>query len=151
MPGGEGEGAIAMQADGARWRLVSPVVGMMLLVGACAHPHRADDAGSDEGINAFPTNYKSDILGAMHVYLNDPTGIRDSAISEPMLKSVGSSNRYVVCLRFNAKKSGKDYAGVKEVAAVFLAGHFDHFVETASEQCAGASYAAFPELGKLSR
>jgi hypothetical protein len=149
MRSGGGEGAIAMRADGARWRLWSTVVGVMLLVGACAH-HRADD-GSDEEINAFPTNYKPDILGAMHVYLSDPTGIRDSAISQPMLKSVGNANRYVVCLRFNAKKSRKDYAGVKELAAVFLAGHFDHFVETASEQCAGASYAPFPELEKLSR
>ena len=40
----------------------------------------------------------------MHAYLNDPTGIRDAGISDPALKSVGNLQRYVVCLRFNAKK-----------------------------------------------
>ncbi len=37
-------------------------------------------------LNEYPANYKSEILSAMHAYLNDPTGIRDAAISEPALK-----------------------------------------------------------------
>ena len=65
----------------------------------------------------------------MHAYLNDPTGIRDAGISEPAIKPVGGIQRYVVCVRFNGKKRGNEYAGVKEVAAVFLVGRFDRFVE----------------------
>ena len=96
-------------------------------------------------------NYKPDILAAMHAYYNDPTGIREAAISEPMLKSVGGTTRYIVCVRFNAKQNGTTYAGVRDFAAVFIAGRFDRFVETAREQCAGAAYAPFPELEKLTR
>ena len=152
-----------MQAEGSRCRLASLLFGVMLFLGACAHGQRA----TDEEINVLPASYKSDILGAMHAYLNDPTGIRDSAISEPSLKSVGNDKRYVVCLRFNHKQSGNAYAGVKEIAAVFVAGRFDRFAEVrrdsgkdtgerdpASEPrgpCADATYAAFPELEKLSR
>jgi hypothetical protein len=142
-----------MNANSARWWRVGPLIGAILFLGACAgHHHGADAAsGDDEGINAYPTNYKSDILGGMHAYLNDPTGIRDAAISEPALKSIGGKTRYVVCLRFNGKQSGNSYAGVKDVAAVFLAGRFDQFVEKANEPCADATYAPFPELGKLTR
>lgn len=137
-----------MLAVGVRRRVAGLLFGAMLLLSACAHRHHSTE---DSEINANPTNYKSDILAAMHAYLNDPTGIRDSGISEPMQKSVGGQNRYVVCLRFNGKQRGNEYAGVREIAAVFVAGRFDHFVETAREQCAGATYTPFPELGKLTR
>jgi len=139
-----------MQAIGARWRLFGLVAGAIITLSACAH-HHDSETPSDEGINAYPANYKTDILGAIHVYLEDPTGIRDGAISEPTQKAVGNATRYVACLRFNARKSGREYAGAKEMMAVFLAGHFDHFVENAGEQCAGVSYTPFPELGKLKR
>jgi len=89
----------------------------------------------------------------MHAYLNDPTDIHDAAISDPALKSVGGSTRYVVCVKFNAKKNAREYAGVKEVAAVFLVGRFDQFVETTNDAtkdlCVGVTYAPFPELQKL--
>ncbi|HXX51717.1 MAG TPA: hypothetical protein VEI98_10610 [Xanthobacteraceae bacterium] len=118
----------------------------MLMLAACGHDLASD---SDSGVNAYPTNYKSDILAAMHAYLNDPTGIRDAAISEPAMKSSGNLSRYVVCLRFNPKKSAGEYAGPREIAAVFLAGRLDRFVDTPKQECAGATYAAFPELQKL--
>ena len=98
----------------------------------------------------YPANYKAEILAGMHAYLNDPTGIREPGVSEPMVKSVGSDNRYLVCVRFNGKRRGNEYAGVREIGAVFVAGRFDRFVEV-REQCAGAAYASFPELGKLAR
>lgn len=148
-----------MQAKGVHRRLAGLILGVGLLLGACTHSHPASDAagGDDEGINVYPTNYKTEILAAMHVYLNDPTGIRDAGISDPALKPVGNGKRYVVCLRFNAKtrfdakKGSTDYAGVKESAAIFMAGRFDRFAETAHEACAGSTYAPFPELEKLSR
>lgn len=123
------------------------LLGATLLVGGCGHHRPADD----DDINVYPTTYKSDILGGMHAYLNDPTGIRDAAVSEPMLKSVANETRYVVCVQFNGKLNGTSNGGIKTFAAVFLAGHFDHFVETAVEPCAGAVYAPFPELEKLPR
>jgi hypothetical protein len=130
---------------------------IVFTLGACAHHHEQSSAyGSQEGINTYPANYKSDIAAAMRAYLNDPSGIRDASISEPVLKPASSSipERYIACLRFNAKKTATVYAGAKEIAAVFLAGRFDQFVDTPKEEqalCAGATYAPFPELEKLSR
>jgi hypothetical protein len=98
-----------------------------------------------------PENYKPDILAMLHVYLRDPTQIRDAAVSEPTPVLVGTTNRYVVCLRFNAKKSSGEYAGVKQYMAIFVAGRLDQMVEAKPEQCAAADYQPFPEAEKLTR
>src|SRR5271170_7520610 len=141
--------------NGGAARRASLLLGVMLLLGACGHRgFGGGDAGIDaDVVNAYPTNYKPNILAAMHAYLNDPTDIHDAAISDPALKSVGGSTRYVVCVKFNAKKNAREYAGVKEVAAVFLVGRFDQFVETTNDAtkdlCVGVTYAPFPELQKL--
>ena len=118
---------------------------LVCALGGCGHNMIAD---SDE-INVYPTNYKSDILAAMHAYLNNPTGIRDAAISEPALKSSGTVNRYVACLRFTPKKNVSEYGATKEIAAVFMAGRLDRFVDLPKTECAGVTYAAFPELQNL--
>jgi len=133
-------------------RSVGLLAGVGLILGACSHNAPSTDAAAaNSELNTPPADYKREILGAMHAYLNDPTGIRDAAIAEPALKTIGNTTRYVVCVRLNAKKRGGDYAGVKDMGAVFMVGRFDHFVEKAQEPCAGATYAPFPELQKLSR
>jgi hypothetical protein len=129
-------------------RLAGSLSVALLLLGACSRMGSVDT--SEDGINAYPANYQADIAAAMHAYLNDPTGIRDAAISVPVLKPVGKFTHYVACLRFNAK-NGTGYAGPKEIAAVFLVGRFDQFVDVPRELCTGVTYAPFPELEKLSR
>ena len=135
-----------------RRRSVGVLAGLSLVLGACTHNAPSDEAiAANSGINSPPADYRREILGAMHAYLNDPTGIRDAEIAEPALKTIGNAPRYVVCVRLNAKKRGGGYSGVKDMAAVFMSGRFDHFVEKAQEPCAGVTYAPFPELQKLSR
>jgi hypothetical protein len=147
-----------MRGSGARragvLSCVRPHFGIALLatlpalLAACGH-HRPD-AVTESELNLAPADYKSDILGAMHAYLNDPTGIRDAALSEPAIKTVGNTTRYVACVKFNGKRNGsKDYAGNKEIAAVFVVGRFDRFVENTKDLCAGVTYAPFPELQTL--
>jgi hypothetical protein len=121
------------------------VVGLTFALGACGHL----GADADSDINVYPANYKSDIISAMHAYLNNPTGIRDAAISEPALKNSGNVTRYVACLRFTPKKNASEYAAPREIAAVFMAGRFDRFEDMPKEECSGVTYAAFPELQKL--
>src|ERR1700676_504058 len=98
----------------AAWR-ASVLLGVLLLGGCGPHGHLDTGTSGDTGANEYPANYKSDILSAMHAYLNDPTGIRDAAISEPALKPSGNATRYAVCVKFNPKKNAKEYAGVKEM------------------------------------
>jgi len=144
-----------MNRSGASWRRAGLFIVAALLLTACAGSglNVAAGGGPDGGIHAYPDNYKPEILAAMHAYLNDPSGIRDAAISEPMLKEVGhgTGTRYVVCLRFNGKRDNGNYAGLKQIEAVFLAGRFEDFVDAPREPCLTATYAAFPELEQLKR
>ena len=144
-----------MNRSGAAWRRAGLFIIVALLLTACGGGLNigASSSGEPSGIHAYPDNYKPEILAAMHAYLNDPSGIRDAAISEPMLKEVGhgTGTRYVVCLRFNGKRDNGNYAGVKQIEAVFLAGRFEDFVDAPREPCQAATYAAFPELEQLKR
>jgi hypothetical protein len=133
---------------GCAWR-TGCVIAATLALAACGHASDPEAKYVGGDLNAYPNNYKADILAGMHSYLNDPTGIRGAAIAQPVLKETGGVTRYVVCVQFNAKKNAGEFAGIKTTAAVFLAGRLDHFADTAKEECAGATYAPFPELQKL--
>jgi hypothetical protein len=124
------------------------VVAVALALSACSGGHLRGEGGSG---GPRPENYKSDILAMLHVYFRDPTQIRDAGASEPKLLLVGQRNRYVVCLRLNAKKSDGEYAGTKQYLAVFSGGRLDQMVEAKPEDCAGAEYRPFPEAETLSR
>src|SRR5580704_16323627 len=77
-----------MNGGGCRRRVGSIIIALAL--SACAGGHHRTD---EEGINAYPTNYKTDILAAMHVYLNDPTAIRDASFSSPAGSTSSSKRR----------------------------------------------------------
>lgn len=101
--------------------------------------------------NVYPANYRAELLAHLRTYLNDPTGIREAAISEPALKPVGYGERYIVCVRFNPKRAGGGYAGAKDHVVVYAGGKLDRYLEAAGESCKDAAYAAFPELERLTR
>ena len=52
---------------------------------------------------------------------------------------------------FSPRDSDGSYHDARERAVVYVDGRLDHMVEKAGELCAGAAYAAFPELEKLTR
>lgn len=133
----------------ARGRVEGLLVAFALALSACTGGHHLRGEGASA--NPRPENYKSDILAMLHVYFRDPTKIRDAAASEPRLQLVGQRNRYVVCLRLNAKKSNGEYAGTKQYLAIFVDGRLDQMAEAKPEECAAAEYQPFPEAETLSR
>ena len=120
-------------------------------------------AGSDEGRSItytddrgvsnqpFPDNYRAEILAFMKTYLNNPAGVRDAAMAEPVQRTVGGRLRYVSCLRFSRAESDGSYREPRERAVLFVDGRLDRIIENAGEPCAGAVYAPFPELEKMAR
>ena len=59
----------------------------------------------DRGVanQPYPTNYRAEILAFMKTYLNNPVGVRDAVMAEPVQRTVGGRLRYVSCLRFAAR------------------------------------------------
>jgi hypothetical protein len=107
----------------------------------------------DRGVanQPYPTNYRPELLAFMRTYLNNPVGVKEAAMAEPVQRTVGGRLRYVVCLRYNAKDTDGSYRGARERAILFVDARLDRIVEDASETCAGAAYAPFPELEKMVR
>jgi hypothetical protein len=134
-------------AKGGRWRAECLLLAAGIAVSACTVGHLTGDDGGrvDDPRNPRPANYKSDLIAMLRVYLNNPTQIRDASLSEPMLASVVGRNRYIVCLRLDAKRSSGQYTGSREYIAIFLAGRLDQLVDAKAEQCKAAEYQPFPE------
>ena len=130
--------------------LVLPVA-----LAACAG---GDEGGSvayndDRGLASqpYPDNYRAELLAFMKTYLNDPRGVHDAAMAEPMQRTMGGRLRYVSCLRFTPRESDGGYRELRERAILYVNGRLDRVVEDVSDVCAGAVYAPFPELAKLTR
>jgi hypothetical protein len=107
----------------------------------------------DKGVanQPYPNNYRTELLAFLKSYLNNPVGVRDAVVAEPVQRTVGGRLRYLTCLRFSPRDSDGSYHDARERAVVYVDGRLDHIVEKAGELCAGAAYAAFPELEKLTR
>jgi hypothetical protein len=108
-----------------------------------------DDRGVSD--QPYPNNFRSEILAFMRTYLNNPAGVREAAMAEPVQRTVGGRVRYVSCLRYAVREADGTTRGVGERAAVYVDGRLDRLAENASELCAGSAYAPFPELEKLTR
>ena len=108
-----------------------------------------DDRGVAE--QPYPKNYRAELLAFMRTYLNNPVDVHDAAMAEPVQRTVGGRLRYVSCLRFTPRESDGSYRDPRERAIVYVDGRLDHIVDKSGDLCAGAVYAAFPELEKLTR
>jgi hypothetical protein len=108
-----------------------------------------DDRGVGE--QPYPNNYRAELLAFMKTYLNNPVGVHDAAMAEPVQRTVGGRLRYVSCLRFTPRESDGSYREARERAILYVDGRLDRVAENATEACAGAVYAPFPDLEKLTR
>ena len=140
------------------WGISARGLAILMLPPALAASAGSEDARSisftdDRGVSnqPYPGNYRSEILAFMRTYLNNPVGVREAAMAEPVQRTVGGRLRYVSCLRYAAREADGTTRGVGERAVIYVDGRLDRLAENASELCAGSAYAAFPELEKLTR
>ena len=103
-----------------------------------------------EAKNVYPRAYRAEVVAYLRTYLNDPAGLKDAVISEPVLKPMGLGQRYVSCVRYRAKAPSGDLGAVRDHLVVFVQGKLDAFKE-GKDQCSGATYVPFPELEALAR
>jgi len=126
-----------------------------IVLSACA---ASDDSKpitftEDRGVSnqPFPNNYRAELLAFLKTYLNNPVGVRDAGMAEPVQRVVGGRQRYVVCVRYSARDSDGGYREPRERAVLFVDGRLDRIIENGLEPCIGAVYAPFPELEKMTR
>ena len=134
------------------------IAAILLLPVALAACAGSDDGRSvtytdDRGVanQPFPNNYRAEVLAFMKTYLNNPVGVRDAAMAEPVQRVIGGRLRYVTCLRYSARDSDGNYREPRERAILYVDSRLDRLIENAGEPCAGAVYAPFPDLEKMTR
>ena len=99
----------------------------------------------------YPDNYRPELLAFLRTYLNNPVGVRNAEMADPVQRTVAGKQRYVSCLRYYPRESDGTYREMRERAVMYVNGRLDRLVENASEVCAGAAYAPFPEMEKMQR
>jgi hypothetical protein len=105
----------------------------------------------EDSNQAFPGNYRAEVLAFMKTYLNNPVGVREAVMAEPLQRTVNGRVRFVSCLRFAERQADGTYREARERAILFINGRLDRVLQDSSEVCAGIPYAPFPELERLSR
>ncbi len=107
----------------------------------------------DQGVASqpFPNNYRAELLAFFRNYINNPVGVRDASMAEPVQRTVGGRLRYVSCVRYTAKGSDGQYLAPQERGVSYVDGRLDRVIENAAEACSGATYLPFPEMQAMTR
>jgi len=134
---------------------IAAILLLPIVLAACAG---SDDGKSitytdDRGVSnqPYPNNYRAEVLAFMKTYLNNPVGVHDAAMAEPVQRVIGGRLRYITCLRYSPRESDGNYCEPRERAILYVDGRLDRLVENAAEPCAGAVFAPFPELQTMTR
>jgi hypothetical protein len=139
-------------------RLSVLAMAMVFALGGCASndvgPSKQELKARWDAENVYPQAYKRDLLAFLRTYLNEPSGVRNAAVSAPVLKDVGPGERYYSCVRYTERKSTGGYAAPKDGVAVYVSGKLDRFFDEKREVipfCKDVAFAPFPELEALTR
>lgn len=108
---------------------------------------------SDRGVAAqpYPNNYRPELLAFLKTYINNPAGVHDAVMADPVQRTAGGRLRYVVCVKYSTRDFDGNYRDARDHGLVYVDGRLDHIVDQPGDLCAGVVYAAFPELEKLTR
>jgi hypothetical protein len=91
--------------------------------------------------NAYPANYKTDLLAYLQTHASEIDSVRSASLSAPALAQLaGTESRYIACLRTEGATERKNKM------IVFYGGVIIQYVDATGTQCASAAYQPFPEL-----
>ena len=122
---------------------------LLSALAACLVACSSDKKQAEENPNVFPADYKNEILVTLTNTLDDPTNIRSASITDPFVRLAEKEERYLVCMRFDARNLNRHYTGITDRVAIFYGGHLNQIVDATKEQCGNAVYKPIPELEKL--
>jgi hypothetical protein len=109
----------------------------VIIAGCSNTPKPATDA------IVLPTDYRNQIATYLGQVVIDRADFRNSLIGAPVLKQVGASEHYVVCVMLNGRNQHK------EKLVIYLGANINQFVDATPGQCADAAYQPFKELAAL--
>jgi hypothetical protein len=135
--GGMGDGSLQMRAARTQFRAGVAAALLSMAVAGCSSTKK-QEAPVDP--NVYPANYRTQIADFLKQSLTTRSDFRGALISEPVLKPIGDTQHYLVCVQFNANSQ------IKTKVALYFAGLLSQFVDATPDQCGDAAYQPFKEL-----
>src|SRR5262249_39015636 len=132
-----GEDTVALRTGRSRLFFACVLIQLTAAVAGCSEIGFGRQSGKAVDPNKFPENYKKDLLAYVQAHPAELMNARDASISAPTLRSVGTENRYFVCLRANSP----DWR--KEKLVMFFGGRINQFVDAEGDSCSTAQYQPF--------
>jgi hypothetical protein len=93
--------------------------------------------------NLYPQNYRKQVAIFLSQQLLDRADFHGARISQLVLKQVGDSQHYIVCLQFNG------HSEIKNKVAIYLSGQITQFIDSTPALCGDAAYQPFTELEQV--
>jgi hypothetical protein len=124
-------------------KIARPGMAMLFAAAAVAGCSNTAKQAPIADSNVFPANYKDQIATFLSTVLSDRADFRNSLIATPVLKQIGDSQHYVVCVQLNGHNQHKDKV------VIYLATTINQYVDATPGQCADAAYQPFKELAVL--
>jgi hypothetical protein len=90
--------------------------------------------------NVLPTDYRNQIATYLAQIVTDRADFRNALIGSPVLRPVGASEHYIVCVQFNGHNQRKDKV------VIYLGPNINQYVDASPGQCGDAAYQPFTEL-----
>jgi hypothetical protein len=116
---------------------IALVLASMAIAGCSNTPKPAADA------TVMPTDYRNQIATYLGLVVTDRADFRNSMVGSPVLKQVGASEHYIVCVMLNGHNQHK------EKIVIYLGPNINQFIDAVPGQCADAAYQPFKELAAL--
>jgi hypothetical protein len=116
---------------------IALLLASLAIVGCSNTPKPAADA------TVMPTDYRNQIATYLGLVVTDRADFHNSMIGAPVLKPVGSSDHYIVCVMLNGHNQHK------EKVVIYLGTMVNQFVDATPGQCADTAYQPFKELAVL--
>jgi hypothetical protein len=116
---------------------VTLLLAAVAVAGCSNTPKPAADA------NVLPTDYRNQVATYLGQVVIDRADFRNSMIGTPVLKQVGASEHYIVCVMLNGHNQHK------EKVVIYLGININQFVDATPGQCADTAYQPFKELAAL--
>lgn len=113
------------------------LLALLAIAGCSTTPKPAADA------NVLPADYRNEVATYLGLVVIDRADFRNSMIGTPVLKQVGASEHYIVCVMLNGHNQHK------EKVVIYLGTNINQFVDATPGQCADTAYQPFKELAAL--
>jgi hypothetical protein len=114
-----------------------------LLLGSIAIAGCSNTPKPEVDANVMPTDYRNQVATYLGQVVTDRADFRNSMIGSPVLKQVGASEHYIVCVMLNGHNQHK------EKIVIYLGPNINQFIDATPGQCADAAYQPFKELAAL--